>query len=345
MQSKKICHKSIAKLIEEWFDKHARCFEWRTHSTPWGRLLCEYMAQQTQIERVTERWLKMIHKFPTPQSMAESSEQEVLLMWEGLGYYRRAKNLREAAKQIADDFGGQVPSDFESLKSLKGVGDYTAGAISSIAFGNRDPLVDGNVHRVLCRLFNNELCATPNAWSWGHAKKLVDESSNPSKFNEGLMELGATVCKPKSPQCDSCPLHSRCNAFLNKTQSQVPIPKRQIEKKREYHYAVLFYSDNKIALEQRGAVGLWAGMWQVPTIESSKRLSKSKIAIQFGATSSLNKVGKFEHALSHRLIEFHVYSCDSNKKKKYAWHSMDSIASVPLGNAQKKVIAMYPLDN
>jgi len=200
----------ITQQVEDWFDVNARDLPWRSVDTPWGRLVSEFMAQQTQISRVAERWPLIMKRFPRPKEMAINEENELLLLWQGLGYYRRAKYLKAAAEMIVNDFKGEVPSDIDSLLKLPGVGRYTSGAIASIAFHKREPIVDGNVHRVLCRIYNKRDESVAGTWVWNVAKKLVENCDSPATFNEGSMELGATVCLPKSPRCELCPLQNDC---------------------------------------------------------------------------------------------------------------------------------------
>jgi len=331
----------IARVIQKWFKKSARSFPWRHASTPWGRLVSEFMSQQTQIERVAERWPQMMVRFPTPESMAHSQEQDVLSLWQGLGYYRRAKHLKATAEMITEEFNGEVPSDLESLLKLPGVGKYTAGAIASIAFGKREPIVDGNVHRVFCRLFNKRDEPVSGKWTWDMAEQLVNACAKPQVFNEGLMEFGATICTPKSPSCDTCPLNQYCDAFNNGTQHEIPTPKKSPEKKRVHHYAVIIERGEEIAFEQRGDKGLWAGMWQVPTIESTKKLNAKQISKRLELQNELHRVGEFEHILSHRIISFTVFACNGTSESRFSWIKRDALDELPLASAQRKVLEVH----
>lgn len=331
----------LANCIERWFSNTARDFPWRVQDTPWGRLVCEFMSQQTQIERVADRWIQMMERFPTPQEMAKSDEQDVLSLWQGLGYYRRANNLKATAEMIVDVFDGEVPCDIQDLLKLPGVGKYTAGAIASIAFGHRVPLVDGNVHRVQCRLFDHRDESTPGKWTWDEASQFVHACTNPKVCNEGLMELGATVCTPKSPRCCHCPLKSHCLSYKNNSQSEVPPPKKQTPKKHLHHYAVVLENGNELAFEQRSNKGLWAGMWQVPTIESSIELSTSEVAKELDISQELKSIGSFTHVLTHRTIFFKVFCCKSEKECRFNWCSGETIDELPLASAQRKVLAVH----
>jgi A/G-specific adenine glycosylase len=331
----------IARLVEAWYLKFARSFPWRANSTPWGRMVSEFMAQQTQIERVAQRWPQMMDRFPTPRAMARSDEQAVLSLWQGLGYYRRAKHLKATAEMIERECEGEVPSELAQLSKLPGVGKYTAGAIASIAFGKRVPIVDGNVHRVLCRLHNKSETPTPCPWSWAQATELVKECKDPSLFNEGLMELGATICTPRKPACGSCPLSELCSSYKSGTQDQLPTPRPPVKRKRLYHYAVVLTNNGEIAFEQRQDKGLWAGMWQVPTFESVSSVESQQVAEELDLQKKLLFLGTFKHVLTHRIVEFQVYTCEFDRDSRFTWHAKDSLEAIPLASAQRKVLAVH----
>ena len=341
MIAKPDTYKAVAASVENWFYEFAREFPWRNEDTPWGRLVCEIMAQQTQISRVAKRWPQMMERFPTPEQMAKSDEQDVLSIWQGLGYYRRAKYLKAAAEMIVAEFDGEVPSDVDSLLKLPGVGKYTAGAIASIAFEERVPIVDGNVHRVLCRLANKLGKPIPDAWTWDQAKLLVESSHKPNICNEGLMELGATICTPTSPACSGCPIADYCQAYKCGTQDKVPAARKAKPKKHLHHHAVVLTCKGKIALEQRASTGLWASMWQVPTIESTRKMTSTQVAKKLGLPPKLSRLGFFDHTLTHRVISFCVFRCEIDCDERFEWHEINSLDAVPLANAQRKVLAVH----
>lgn len=331
----------IAAIIEKWFGINARNLPWRKGTSPWGILVSEFMSQQTQIERVAQRWPQLMSRFPTPADLARSSEHELLTVWQGLGYYRRAKYLMATAEMIVHEFGGTVPSEVDDLLRLPGVGKYTAGAIASIAFQKREPIVDGNVHRVLCRLADKHNEPVAEEWTWKFAKRLVDECKHPGAFNEGLMEIGATVCIPKTPHCFKCPLRTNCLSYMNGTQHEVPELKQATKRKKVYHYAVVLEREGKLAFEQRGEHGLWAGMWQVPTVESDNNLSVNQVAKHLDIDGDLEKIGKFDHILTHRIISFTVFSCCSNDEDRFKWINKEGVDALPLSSAQRKVLAVH----
>ena len=330
-----------AQLIEHWFLQNARDFPWRAEDTPWGRLISEFMAQQTQISRVAERWPAMMKRFPTPKAMAEADEQAVLSLWQGLGYYRRARHLKATAEMIMESFDGEVPSNVGDLLRLPGVGKYTAGAIASIAFGEREGIVDANVHRVFCRLENRSGDSVPSQWTWKIAEEFVSACDSPKVCNEALMEFGAVLCTPKKPECAHCPLRTACKSFEAGTQHEIPTPKQKAKRKEVFHYAVVIEHEHELAFEQRGDDGLWAGMWQVPTVESDTELTIEQVAAQLGIRVPMQYLDTFKHTLSHRSISLSVFTCKSGRDNNYLWFKREALAELPLASVQRKVLAVH----
>src|SRR4051794_17880307 len=212
---------TFARRLLRWYDRCRRDLPWRPQRTassarvsPYHVLVSEAMLQQTQVATVVPYFKRFIARFPTLASLASADEQEVLRLWQGLGYYSRARNLRAAARRVVEEFGGRLPQDVEQLRSFPGIGRYTAGAVASIAFGRRAPILDGNVIRVLCRL--DQVTADPQdkqtqALLWRRAEEIMPKS-RPGDFNSAMMELGALVCTPRSPQCLLCPVREHCEA-------------------------------------------------------------------------------------------------------------------------------------
>jgi A/G-specific adenine glycosylase len=246
------------------YDRHARELPWRRDANPYRVLVSEIMLQQTRVETVKGYYDAWLDRFPTVEALAGASEDDVLKAWEGLGYYRRARNLLRAARQVREEWGGDVPSAYDDLRTLPGVGEYTAGAVASIAFGEAVPAVDGNVKRVLSRLFDR---ARPTVkWLREVAADLVDPG-RPGDWNQALMELGATVCTPRSPRCSVCPLGRHCAARAHGTQPARPErgPARSVPSV-EIALAVP-HLDGRVLLVRRPDGGLLGGMWAFPERE------------------------------------------------------------------------------
>lgn len=324
----------IARLIAAWFASSARDLPWRAAGTetqrgawgyperltprrnPYFSLVSEAMLQQTQVSRVLGKFERFVERFPTVRSLAEASEADVLAMWTGLGYYRRAKNLHVAARLIVAEFDGRVPAEAALLRRLPGVGRYTAGAIASIAFDLPEAIVDGNVARVLMRVHGIDGASDDKdvlESVWKIAGELASAGcSSPGTVNEGLMELGATVCvpAPAAPMCDRCPLRERCVARSLNRQGDIPKPKSRGTRRTIYCcVALLHRADGSVLLEQRPSSGMWGGMWQAVTIDREDRhATVAELAIRVGCkTTALARAESFEFLATHRKLMFRVF--------------------------------------
>jgi A/G-specific adenine glycosylase len=304
------------------------------------------MLQQTQVMRVTERFTAFLERFPTVHDLAAADEQEVLALWSGLGYYRRARHLHAAARVIVLEHSGRVPCSPEDLMRLPGVGRYSAGSIASIVFRQRTPIVDGNVRRILARWFAH---ANPlderNQWAWSQAHALVQAAESPGVFNEAMMELGATVCTPKNPKCASCPVAAFCAANRTGKPLDYPAPIERSAPTAAFHHSVIIMRNRsrEVLVEQRGDRSMWANMWQTPTVESRRPLRRGEIqrAMTF-TVSDLTRCGSFEHKTTHRRITFLVY-CGTSRVRSGNWRSVEDIASLPMSNAQRRVLSFLKL--
>ncbi len=332
---------ALIENLGEWFDQQGRDLPWRRKRTPYTALVAEAMLQQTQVQRVLEYYNRFIRRFPSLKALADANEQEVLAAWQGLGYYRRARNLHAAAKQIRKCHGGRVPRRVDQLIKLPGVGRYTAGALTSIVFNLAEPVVDGNVKRVLTRwqcTSHREAKKVREADIWQWAKELVEQAPQPGKLNEAMMELGATICKPRSPACDRCPVSAWCNAFQTGKPQQINFANKRISQKSVHHHSVIFTRSGQVLLEQRSSDGLWANMWQVPTIESSCELEPARFVAEIPCCMGTpNKCGSFVHQTTHRKITFHVYH-GKTRQRRGQWRELTKIDGLPISNAMRKVL-------
>ncbi len=341
---------SVAEKVSAWFGRAARPLPWRTSPRdPWASLVSEVMAQQTQIARVVEKFAGFLTHFPTPSALARADEEHVLAAWTGLGYYRRARLLHAAAREIVSSFGGRVPSEVEHLRALPGVGRYTAGAVASIAFNAREPIVDGNVSRVLLRVHGKPLASDdPKAqrWAWAMAETLVRASRHPAAFNEGLMELGATVCTPRSPRCDSCPLARDCVARRRGTQHTIPRPKARVRSREIVHATLIaFDPSGRLAVERRRD-GLWAGLWQLPTIEGEREPGVRTLAMRWGIAAAPREVARFDFKTSACLVRFVVYAAEHTPEKtaksaSFAqWRSPAQARTLAMSSPQRRILRL-----
>ncbi len=346
--------KRIAAALERWFAAHQRDLPWRrtarrVHQRAYWCLVAEYMLHQTQVSRVLEYFDRFIARFPMVQALADAPEQEVLALWQGLGYYRRARNLHAAAKMIVNDFGGRVPHDVDVLRTLPGVGRYTAGAIASVAFGVKAPIVDGNVQRVIARWFELGDESTERELDravWDAAQRLVGASTNPGDFNQAMMELGSTVCRPRGAKCDACPAAKWCGAFANDCVEMHPPVKRRRETRTIHAASILIERGGKVLLCRRPAKGLWANMWQCPTLETEEKAMASAIVEylqrEHGLVVALGEAaGAFAHQTSHRRVMFEAWRATRVRGRVHdaRWVALNEIGGFPLSSAQKRVLA------
>ena len=252
---------SLRASLLDHYDRHARDLPWRRDTDPYRVLVSEVMLQQTRVETVRGYYDAWLGRFPTIESLAEADEDEVLKAWEGLGYYRRARNLHGAARVVCEERGGTLPDTVAELRTLPGVGAYTAGAVASIAFGVETPAVDGNVTRVLARLF--DVPEPRPAWLRETAAGLLDPG-RPGDWNQALMELGATVCTPRSPRCGSCPVSSWCAARAAGTQLQRPARRERPAAPVVAISLAVIHDGSRVLLERRPRGGLLGGLWAFP---------------------------------------------------------------------------------
>lgn len=330
----------LCRALEGWFGEAMRPLPWRVEPRdPYWSLVSEFMLQQTQVSRVLEKFEPFVERFPSIASLADAEEDTVLGMWSGLGYYRRARMLHACAKAIVDRHDGVIPRGVDELLALPGIGRYTAGAMASMVFGDREPLVDGNVMRVLQRLGNNPNQQTDREtikWAWERAGALVEASDDPGALNEALMELGATVCMPKRIRCDRCPVAGMCGALSAGTTESVPPPKTAAKRKALFCASVLVVDDDgRVLMEQRGSDGMWGNMWQVPTVEGDDRPTPTAAGDGDGA----ELIESFVHQTTHRIVRFDVYRCDSwGIRDGQRFLSMEEIESLGVSNAQRRIL-------
>lgn len=331
----------IVAQTRKWFAAAGRPLPWRTEPRdPYRSLVSELMLQQTQVSRVVERFQEFVRRFPTVEHLSRADESRVLALWSGLGYYRRARHLHAAAGEIVSRFGSRVPETVSELMTLPGVGRHTAGAISSIVFGRPEPIVDGNVARVLIRVEGRDVASDEGAaWAWERASGLVRlAQSDPGRFNEGLMELGATVCLPKSPRCGECPLRRECRALAAGAQDRIPRPRAVAARSRVFCAAVVVQDDRgRLLVERRDSSGMWAGLWQAPTLEGRARARRATVERWIGAPAQ--RIERFDHGATHRDLEFEVWSAAGPVSRAGAvYKSPREIAGLGLSSPMRRIL-------
>ena len=297
----------LQKALLGWFAENKREMPWRKTRDPYKIWVSEIMLQQTQVVTVIPYYDRWVKRFPDVVSLAGAPPEDVLKHWEGLGYYRRARNLQAAAQKIVTEFQGKFPTNYEDVLKLPGIGRYTAGAVTSIAFGAPNPVVDGNVARVYSRLFTlKEAVDLPE----GEKKlwKIAEENlsaEDPGDFNQALMELGATVCLPVNPLCLACPVSTLCRAFETNRAADFPVKARKTETKKVRAVCGIVRKNGKILVVKRPESGRWAGMWEFPTFKVENGKSAKEIL-----TENLKALG-FPSQIKEKL---------SNAKRAYTVH-------------------------
>ena len=288
----------FSRIILQWYSENARDLPWRRTRDPYAVWLSEIILQQTRIAQGTAYWHRFMERFPTVKDLADASEDEVLRLWEGLGYYSRARNLHTAAKQIVA-LGG-FPTTLEGIRSLKGVGDYTAAAIGSICFGLPAAVVDGNVYRVLARHFG---ITTPVGTTEAKkeftalADKLLPQDS-PARFNQGMMDFGAQQCTPQNPACLTCPLQPSCNAFRTGRVNLLPVKKPAVKvQERRFNYIYVRFN-GETAIRRRGPGDIWQGLYEPLVLESTSQQASANPTASENYFSSSSPKNQFPEAIA-----------------------------------------------
>ncbi len=301
--------RKIVMPLLAWYDSHARVLPWRENPEPYAVWISEIMLQQTRVEAVKpyfDRWMKA---FPTISSLAAATEQEVVKLWEGLGYYSRVRNIHKTAKIIKDSYGGQLPPSFHELIKLPGIGEYSAGSIGSIAFQLPVPCVDGNVLRVITRITAEDAdiaAAATKKLLTGWVREIVPKD-RPGDFNQALMELGATVCYPNGqPDCERCPVSFLCEAYQQNRTAEFPVKKAKPLRKKETKTVLVLTQAGKIAVRKRPDKGLLAGLWEYPNYPGKLDEQDIRMLLEKKGLSpiSLVKLKKSKHIFTH--IEWHM---------------------------------------
>lgn len=332
--------------IQVWYRQNYRKLPWRATKNPYKVWLSEIIMQQTRVDQGLSYYLKILKKYPTIDLLAQADEQEVLRIWQGLGYYSRARNMHTAAKQVINDFNGVFPNTYEDIKSLKGVGDYTAAAIASFAFDLPYPVLDGNAFRVLARYFND-----PSPIDTGQGKIVfqiyaeeVLNRDEPAEFNQAIMEVGAMVCRPKNPDCENCPLNERCLAYNEGNPLSLPVKAKKIKvSKRFFHFFI--YPSAEIQLMQRKGKGIWQNMYQFPMLEVDHQLNKKELKeiseVKLGVQLK-NKIFSEKHILTHQHINATFWTVENEVQgDEYIQTDLTGINAYPLPRLIERFVENY----
>jgi A/G-specific adenine glycosylase len=327
----------IARLLTEWYTRAHRDLPWRRTSDPYSIWVSEIMLQQTRAAAVVPYYQRFLAAFPGVEALAAAPEERVLALWSGLGYYSRARNLRRAAQQVVE--AGGFPRTFAALRGLPGVGDYTAAAIASIAFGERKAVLDGNVLRVVARIQNDSSDIGAPAIRERFravAQRWLGRHNAPAVFNQALMELGATVCLPRNPQCSSCPVEEHCQARVHGTAAQLPVKLRRTEPVYIAEDLLLVRHGGRVLLRRRDAgARLMAGFWDLPRAAELPRACPGKL------------IGQFRHSITHHRYTFEVHHASlagsSAPDLAFQWFSPLELSTIPLSTTARKSLKLAAL--
>ncbi|KAA3646840.1 MAG: A/G-specific adenine glycosylase [Bacteroidetes bacterium] len=319
--------RDFSPKIQYWYDQNKRDLPWRKTRNPYKIWLSEIILQQTRVDQGMNYYLKFISKYPTIADLAMSTEDEILKDWQGLGYYSRARNLLEASKMLIKEYQGNFPSTFNEIKKLKGVGEYTAAAIASFAFGEAQAVVDGNVYRVLSRYFGIQTAidSTKGKKEFQHLANQLLDFKNPANHNQAIMEFGALQCTPKNPDCANCPLEKKCIAKQQNLVHILPYKAGKTKQRNRFFNYLILYSEDELFLNQRKGKGIWQNLYEFPLIETEAEVSSKELLhnAQFktllnGINYQLKSTSKpIKHILSHQIIfaKFYHLRIISSKPK------------------------------
>ena len=348
----------LRRRLLRWYDRNRRDLPWRRNPrNAYRQWLAEIMLQQTQVAAVVPYFRRFMKQFPTVRRLADASLDDVLRLWAGLGYYARARNLHKCARIVAREHGGRFPDTVEGLSALPGIGRYTAGAIASIAFDRRAPILDGNVKRVLSRLFQIESDIRHNEtvdYLWALAEAILPRKRC-GDFNQSLMELGATLCLPRNPKCPDCPVSGICSAHAAGVVDEVPRTKRRPAPKEVQVVVAAVRRNGKFLIRRRKEDSLWGGMWELPSIQMNGHKSRQAALAEllsalptrsaFGSQTHARPCGRITRRLTHRIMRMSVYllpspaSSDALRRcEDFKWIRPTEFDRFAFSTAQCKII-------
>ncbi len=337
--------KQLTKVLIDWYHHHKRDLPWRHTRNPYHILVSEVMLQQTRVTTVIPYYEKFLSHFPTLESLASAPEQSLLRIWSGLGYYRRVRYLQAAARQIISKWNSQFPKEYHDLQTLPGFGEYTAAAVSSIAFGHKHAAVDGNVLRVLTRLVNEKgnVKKTAIRRKLNFAAQSLVSSVGPRSagtWNQALMELGATVCTPQNPSCNLCPLKQWCSSVKAGTQCIRPVKVRPHKKEKMVTSVIVCTKNEQFLMRQRPEKSkIMPGFWELPEVEGQLLCETD---LHEWGMKQLRRLSSFSHGITSRIYDVNVYIAASKGKplRSFHWVPQGKLSTIPLTTITRKTLAI-----
>lgn len=336
-------YEKLPELLIPWYRKNARDLPWRKDKDPYHVWISEIMLQQTRVEAVKGYYIRFLQRLPDIRSLAEVSENELLKLWEGLGYYNRARNLQKAAQKILLEHEGVFPSEYSKIRALPGIGEYTAGAVASNCFDEPIPAVDGNVLRVITRITENRNDISKTATRRQIAGNLerIYPRENCGDFTQSLMELGATVCLPNGkPKCEECPVSLICLAYQKGIQEELPVKAKKPLRKTEEKTVFLLQCGDRIAVKQREEKGLLSGLWEFPNVEGTLNPQQAIKQVENWGTepAGICREVRENHIFTHVQWEMTGYTIVCQRKNEtFLWVTAEELQKeIPLPSAFKK---------
>ncbi|MEJ0031210.1 MAG: A/G-specific adenine glycosylase [Bacteroidota bacterium] len=331
--------KDFSNVIIEWYTENRRNLPWRETKNPYRIWLSEVILQQTRVNQGLPYYLKFVEAFPTVIDLAKAAEDTVLRLWQGLGYYSRARNLHRCAKVITEKYDGTFPSTFEELLELPGIGSYTAAAIASIAFDRKVAVVDGNVYRVLARIFGVAKDISSNEgkkYFWELANELISGDRS-GDHNQAVMEFGAIHCTPLAPKCDTCPFNKKCVAFNRDMIRQLPVNEKKISKRTRYFFYFILRNGNKIAMKKRTGRDIWNGLYEFHLVEADSEKNLTAIVKKdpvLCLLKNVKEVGNIKHVLTHQTLFIKFFETSLNQEILTKHHkAFDSLSFISIKKA------------
>lgn len=324
----------FTRNLLNWYEDNKRDLPWRHTRDPYKIWLSEVILQQTRVEQGQPYYERFIEEFPTIQGLARADEQEILRLWQGLGYYSRARNLHRCAKIICENYDGIFPSTYEEVIKLPGIGPYTAAAICSIAFKLPTPVVDGNVFRFLARYFgiDDDIAQAKTRKKFELISQDLIDPAHPDIYNQAVMEFGARQCTPKSPDCGTCPFRESCVAFANNLQQHLPVKLKKTKVRDRYFHYIVWLQNGKIGLKKRGEQGIWSGLFEFDLYESDKMLALDELTGTEKARGLvMDESAIYKHQLSHQTIyaRFWVVKLENENLEKLSFYTAQEVEKLP----------------
>ncbi len=331
----------FSAALAPWYATHKRDLPWRRTKDPYRIWLSEVILQQTRVDQGLPYYLRFVERFPDVRSLAGAEEDQVLRLWQGLGYYSRARNLLFAARQVQEQHGGKFPTGFDGLRGLRGIGDYTAAAIASIAFGEQQAVVDGNVYRVLARVFGirTPMDSSAGAKEFRALANALIPAIKPGDHNQAVMELGATVCLPREPRCPDCPLAAKCLARREDRITELPVKQGRTKIRRRHFNYLLLDRKGGAMLRKRAGKDIWQGLYEPPLHESDRTLTRTALLKHLnteygGPWKVVRTENAVTHLLSHQRLHitfWHVAApAGYRKPKDWKWVPLAKLDAHPL---------------